>query len=219
MNLLDGLNRYTKEPAEWKLTQDTEATAREVRDLVCLYGDKPTAAALASSHALLVEIEKWKAMCLKERMVNAAQNSERDVWEAFRGALNAQSNLQCILSIMRLKGFGSVQDEETGQRRAKVATAVLRFLKPEEWGVVDWRTIAMLGNLEKSNGDVDQALMLSRRENPNDLRKWLDIVDENWACEVNRKYRAMRTSPPVSRAADIDMALFGLSLIAWPMPS
>jgi hypothetical protein len=62
-----GLNRYTRGPAEWKSTQDTEATAREVRDLVRLYGDKPTAAALASSHAVLVEIEKWKARCLKER--------------------------------------------------------------------------------------------------------------------------------------------------------
>jgi hypothetical protein len=82
---------------------------------------------------------------------------------------------------MRLKGFGSAQDAETDQRRAKV-TAVLRFLKPEEWGVVDWRTIAMLGNLEKSNGNVDQELVLSRRE-PYDPRKWLDMVDENWACE------------------------------------
>jgi hypothetical protein len=68
-----------------------------------------------------------------------------------------------------------------GPATAKV-TAVLRFLKPEEWGVVDWRTIAMLGSLEKSNGNVDQELVLSRRE-PYDPRKWLDMVDENWACE------------------------------------
>jgi hypothetical protein len=27
----------------------------------------------------------------------------------------------------------------------------------------------------------------------------------------------MRAAPPLSRAADIDMALFGLSQIAWPL--
>jgi hypothetical protein len=166
----------------------------------------------------LVDIEKWKAMCLKERMGNAAKNSPRQVWEALRGAVDTKDDVQSILSIMRLKGFGSSLDEETGQHRAKVATAVLRFLKPEEWGVVDWRTIAMLGLLKNAKGDVDQALVLARKEKPSELRSALDLVDERGACEVNREYRAMRASVPLLRTVDVEMAIFGLSVMAWPFP-
>ena len=51
-----------------------------------------------------------------------------------RGALNTRNDRDAIFSIMRLKVFGSSRDEETRQRRAKVATAVLRFLKPNDSG-------------------------------------------------------------------------------------
>lgn len=57
---------------------------------------------------------------------------------------------------------------------------------------MDWRTVALLGLLKKANGDVDQALVLARKEEPNELRKHLDIVDEMGACAVNAEYRAMR---------------------------
>lgn len=119
---------------------------------------------------------------------------------------------------MSLTGFGASQDEETGQRRAKVATAVLRFLKPDEWGVVDWRTIAILGLLENAKGNVDQALALAKKEKPAELRRVLDIVDERGACEVNQKYRAMRDSAQLSRTVDVEMAIFGFSLMAWKIP-
>jgi hypothetical protein len=149
-------------------------------------------------------------MCLKERMGNAAKNSPREVWEAFRGALDTKTDVQSILSIMRLRGFGASQDEETGQRRAKVATGVLRFLKPDDWGVVDWRTIAMLGLLKNAKGNVDQALTLAKKEKAAELRSAFDIVDERGACEVNQEYRAMRGPTPLTRTVDVDMAVFGL---------
>lgn len=217
MNLLDGLDYYKKDPDFWQLTRDNEGSAQQVLALISLYGNEPNPSALDKAQTLLISIERWKAMCIKERIGNAVKNSKRAVWEAFRGAVNAQSDLEAILSIMQLKGFGASHDEDTGQRRAKVATAVLRFLKPEDWGVVDWRTIAMLTQLEKSNGDIDQALLQAKRLDPAKLRDLLDIVDEKAACGENQMYRAMRTTPPLSRAADIDMALFGLSLIAWPI--
>ena len=53
-------------------------------ELISQHGDQPNSAALSAAHALLVDIEKWKAMCLKERMGNAAKNSPKEVWEAFR---------------------------------------------------------------------------------------------------------------------------------------
>lgn len=219
MNLLDGLNHYKQRSnSDWEFTQEVENSANEVLRLISQYDDRPNSSALAAAHALLVEIEKWKAMCLQERMGNAQQNSQEAVWNAFRGALTAQNDRDAILSIMQLKGFGSSRDQESGQRRAKVATAALRFLKPQDWGVVDWRTIAMLLFLDKGNADVDRALMLAREANRAELKNIFDIVDENEACEVNRKYRDIRTSPLLSRAVDVEMAVFGLSLMAWPLP-
>jgi hypothetical protein len=120
---------------------------------------------------------------------------------------------------MQLKDFGSSLDEESGQRRPKVATAALRFLKPEEWGVVDWRIIAMLGLMKDAKWNVDQALVLARKEKPAELRKILDLVDEQGACAVNREYRAMRVAAPLARTVDVEMAIFGLSVMAWPFPS
>jgi hypothetical protein len=174
--------------------------------------------ALNAAHALLIDIEKWKAMCLKERMGNAERNSTQAVWDAFRDAVNARNDLDAILSIMQLRGFGSSKDEESGQRRAKVATAALRFLKPDTWGVVDWRTVAMLGFLSKSNDDVDQALRLAKKENAANLRRVFDIIDENGACAVNQMHRNKRATLSFPRTVDVEMAVFGLSVMAWPFP-
>jgi hypothetical protein len=221
MTLLDGFDYYkTYSKSDWSRTLKVEGSAVNVVKLIREWGDVPTAASLREAYTLLLDMEEWKAMCLHDRMGNAGQNSQRAVWDAFRGALNAQTDRDCLLSIMRLKGFGASRDEETGQRRAKVATAALRFLKPDEWGVVDWRTAAILGFLEKSKGDVDQAVVLARRWNADDLRKNVyEMIDEKAACEYNQMYRNMRTPSSLPRTVDVEMALFGLSMKAWPFPS
>ena len=146
-----------------------------------------------------------------------SHNSSQAIWNAFWEAVNARSDLRAVLSVMQLQGFGASVDQNTGQRRAKVATAVLRFLLPEEWGVVDWRTTSMLAELEKCNWDIDQAIMGARSRKPKNLRSKHEIMNEAMVCEVNRKYRAKRTAPPLARAADVDMAIFGLSVVAWPL--
>src|ERR1035438_7338721 len=119
MNLLDGLNNYKQGSKFWKFTIDIESSASEVLKLISFFGGQPNSAALAAAHVLLIDIEKWKAMCLKERMGNAGQNSPQALWNAFRGAVDARDDLEAILSIMQLRGFGSSRDEESGQRRAK----------------------------------------------------------------------------------------------------
>jgi hypothetical protein len=140
------------------------------------------------------------------------------VWNAFQAAVGAVNDVDAILSIMQLRGFGSSRDEETSQRRAKVATAALRFLKPETWGVVDWRTSAMLGLLVESKGDVDRALVLSKKQNARDLREAYDLIDEKGACAVNQMYRDRQSIPSFPRTVDVEMAVFGLSMKAWPFP-
>jgi hypothetical protein len=214
--LLDGLNYYKTGPdSDWKRTQEVERSTVDVVKFIAQYGAQPTAAALRSAYNLLLDIEAWKAMCLQERMGNAGRNSEQDVWNAFRGALDAKNDRDCILSIMQLKGFGSTRNDETGQRGAKVATAALRFLKPDTWGVVDWRTGAMLEFLDQNKGDVDQAMLLAKRWKKDDLRETYRDINEDWACVINQKYRDMRTIPSFPRTVDVEMAVFGLSMMAW----
>lgn len=216
MQLSDGLTEYKKDSSYWEFTLELEKQAKEVLLLFQKhYNSDPTREILKNVKDFLLKVEYWKAMCIQEQIGLANRNSEKAIWEAFHQALNAQTDLGAIRSIMSLSGFGSSKDPETGLRRAKRATAVLRFLNPCHWGVVDWRTIAILKFLEDHNFNIDKALAEAKKEKHSELRKTLDLINEDWACEINQKYRKMRTLQ-FPRAADIDMALFGLSLIAWP---
>lgn len=214
VELLDGLREYQKDAEYWRFTVHLEDLARDVAAL--LRRNVPTADGLGRCGRFLVAVEKWKAMCIQEQTGLARTNSQQAVWRALRGALEAGSDREALLSVMELRGFGVSRDSASGQRRAKRATAVMRFLDPHEWGVVDWGTVAVLGLLRKCDGEVDRALAEARREYPKQLRQLLDIIDEEGACQTNREYRAMR-SHDLPRAADVDMALFGVSLMAWPI--
>jgi hypothetical protein len=152
-------------------------------------------------------------------MVNAVQNTPASVWAAFCGAVIGMTDLTKIEAIMGLRGFGQSVDEETGMRRAKVASSVLRFLYPMEWGVVDWRTLAIRCALRRCKGDVDLALEAAGEDAAAEMRALFDLIDQHVVCCEVRAYRQMRAAAPLSRAADIDMALFGLSLSVWPLPN
>jgi len=217
VELLDGLDQFKNDFETWELTENNEKIAQQVLDFLTQFGDHPSEQALTTTKDFLVEVEKWKAMCLKERAIYAVQNTEIAIWRAFRTALNAKNDIEAILSIMVLKGFGTSEDLETSQRRAKAATAVLRFLMPDDWGVVDWRTTAMLSFLNQFNGNVDQSLFEAKKWHPSELRELFDIVDEHGACDINGQYRTMRNPYNLPRTADVDMALFGFSFIAWKL--
>lgn len=163
MELIDGLLKYQDHPTYRSFTIPLEEHAHTILNLLQLHNNTPTPSALSEVRDFLIEVEKWKADCLQQRMGNAAQNSELEIWKAFQGAVQATSDNKTILSIMELKGFGSSVDVETGQRRAKVATSVLRFLWPNKWGVVDWRVVAILGLLKKTTGMLMK--VFSKQEN------------------------------------------------------
>ena len=219
MTLADGLPHFSSGDGWASWTTGLEARGRKIVSLIEHFRDQPDEHGLQFAHAFLVDIEKWKSMCLKERMGNAGLNSPASVWAAFWGAVTGSTDLQKIEAVMSLKGFGSSTDADTGMRRAKVASSVLRFLNPAEWGVVDWRTLAIRSALTKCNGDIDLALKEAGRSRAQDMRKLFDIVDGQVVCGEVKAYRQMRAESPLSRAADIDMALFGLSLTVWPLPN
>lgn len=74
----------------------------------------------------------------------------------------------------------------------------------------------MLEFLDWSKGDVDQAMLLAKKWNADDLREAYREINEDWACEINRKYPERRATPSFPRTADVEMAVFGLSMMAWP---
>lgn len=221
MNLLDGLTQYQTATIYYDWASKLEKDAENVLNLINQYGDNPTKLALNKAYEFILDVEKWKAGCLQQRMGNACLNTELEVWNAIYSAAQSTIDTDMLLSIMTLKGFGSSRDDETRQRRAKVATSVLRFLWPKKWGVVDWRIAAMLGFIKKNDWNIQKALNEAKERQANDFRDAFSLIDERGATEYNKDYRkisSQQTDESLQRAADIDMAIFGLSLLAWPMP-
>lgn len=197
-------------------TQRLEEEAKTLCGLLVEKRHSPSGADLQRVKNFLVDVEKWKADCLEELTGHAMRNDSRAIWNALLKAIEAgNDDLTALQSIMTLIGFGSSKDEKTGQRRAKRATAVLRFLDPEQWGVVDWRTVALLGLYEKHNSDMDEAVQHARKISYREAARLYDIIDEEAALDIVRRYRDMRC-PRLPRTVDVEVAIYGASFIAWP---
>jgi len=169
----------------------------------------------------IIKVEKWKANCSKKRMGHARKNRKGDVWEALVDSASACDDRAKLLAVMGLIGFGRSRDPETGLRSGKVASAVLRFLYPEEWGVVDWRNAVSLRLLREHDWDISIAFEKARGLEADDLREEFKQIPEDEVVRMNLDYRRIRDSNKevLPRTADVDMALFGLSLKLWPMRS
>lgn len=209
-NFMRGLSRQDHE-----FTARLEAEARNIRSMILRHGSKPPESELHRVKSFLLDVEKWKADCREEQTGNAFRNEPDQIWSALRGAVTATSDLDALISIMNLIGFGSSRDEETGQRRAKRATAVLRFLDPDEWGVVDWRTIAILSLYEKHGYDMDNTIEEARRNKMQEMASLFELVNEELALDEVKKYRNLRNSK-LPRTVNVELALYGASFLAWP---
>jgi hypothetical protein len=202
----------------WSFTQELERFAAKMKDVIAR-GDRGREATKFAD-LLLQAIELWKAGCIEEQTGWAVENQPEEIWNAFREAIacmEAGDDTKALLAIMQLKGFGKTKDEDSRQQRAKRASAVLRMFRPRDWGVVDWRTAAMIWALNQKNWDVRQAISLVKADYPNRQKakdEW-DEIDERIAAEVlNARYRANR-SDSLPDAADVEMAVFGLSFEVW----
>ncbi len=197
-------------------TRSLETKAQSINSLIRQKGDtSPKSEELRQVTDFLVEIEKWKADCREEQTGNAERNEPDQIWSALKQAVNASDDRTALLSIMTLTGFGSARDRDTGQRRAKRATAVLRFLNPEMWGVVDWRVCAILGLYKKNKLNIGLAIQAGQKYKMNEMARLYDVVDEDAAIDIVRHYRSWRT-PKLPRTVDVELALYGASFLAWP---
>lgn len=198
------------------LTTYLETEAQAIRRLIQNTA-QPSARDLERVQQFLIKVELWKADCMQERTGNAVKNDPRKIWDSLQGAITASDDHSALLSIMNLIGFGSAKDENTGQRKAKRATAVLRFLDPGEWGTVDWRTIAMLCFYKKNPFDMEMALEEAKKYDIREMASTFDSVDEKIALEIIQEYRSMRDQK-LPRTVDVELALYGASFFAWPRP-
>lgn len=132
--LADYLERFLRglSEADRNFTAHIEKEAIAICNMILQTPNEPSDIDLERAKRFLLDVERWKANCLEELTGNAARNTMKQIWEALRGAINASSDTAALLLIMDLIGFGSSRDEETGLRRAKRATAVLRFLNPSQ---------------------------------------------------------------------------------------
>ena len=197
-------------------TRRLESEALTIKDLLIKQSDSPSTNDLKEARAFLLDVELWKADCLEEKTGLAAMNGNHEIWHALLGVINAVDDLRALRSVMTLVGFGSAKDEITGQRRAKRATAVMRFLEPDNWGVVDWRTAAFLCLYDHYKGDCEQVLkhgsnLLSAKE----ARDTWDVINEQLALQYVQRYRTMRDAA-FTRAVDVELALYGASFLVWP---
>jgi hypothetical protein len=76
----------------------------------------------------------------------------------------------------------------------------------------------MLGLLKESGGNVDLAMNLAKKYKADELRTvYENNIDEHAAVAYNQMYRDLQPNTSLSRVADVEMAVFGLSLVAWPI--
>jgi hypothetical protein len=217
MQLSDGLKHYKKNKDYFASAIKLEIEAKEILQLI-EYKKTPTDDDIQDLNRIydfLIAVARWKALGDTEKTYHAAKNNPQQIWEAISNAAeanNANDASKTLSAIMRLDGFGKT----TGS--TKVATAVLRFLWPEKWGVVDWRIARMLYHFEKDNWEISLSLEKAKLEEANDCSHMYSNIDEDRAIEINKLYRE-KCTPDLPRAADVDMAIFGLSLFAWPLPN
>jgi hypothetical protein len=200
----------------WSFTQELEAFAAKMKGVIARGDRGPLAVKFAD--LLLQAIELWKAGCVEEQTGWAVENQPEEIWDAFRDAIafmNAGDDAKALLSIMGLTGFGASVDLDSRQQPAKRASAVLRMFNPKDWGVVDWRTGYMLWALKEKKWNVPQAITLATNASRKSAEAQWKMINEVLAIHLNKMYREQRTNS-LPDAADVEMAVFGLSFEVWP---
>ena len=67
MTLIDGLTLFADDGgSDWKRTLELEERGQKIVGLAKQFGDSPDAAAKQFAHQFLIDIEKWKGMCMRE---------------------------------------------------------------------------------------------------------------------------------------------------------
>lgn len=179
-------------------TMNLESQAQKV--ICILSSDNPDLQDLTLVKEFVICVENWKSM---GRASYARDNDAAIIFSSLKNAYLSNNYPTALKKLMILRGF-----------KEKTASAILRFLKPVEFGVVDWRNSAVVFLMKKYKNDIDQVIIHGQKiANPKDL---FDGVDIKLANQLQKYYQSL-TGDKIKRVADIDMALFAISLEIWPM--
>ncbi len=215
MQLIDGLTIFHNRRIYGRTCQLEEEGA-EILKLIEQYRDEiPPEDVLTRVYKFMIAVERWKLGGGGKKY--ARDNGKEAIWNALVDAVNAanaQNDDLALQAIMRLKGFGSGKSQ-----RAKVASAPLRFLMPDRFGVVDWRIAVVLELFGEYKGDVDRLEAAAREMTAVSCRKAHNLIGSARACGLIQQYRQIKEQMGFDRVADVDMALFGLSTRIWRLPN
>lgn len=163
----------------------------------------------------LIDVGVWKMPRDREQhQAHVSRNTDESIRTAFGSLLTAyvdpamDADRRRVAACTSLVGFG----HRTGQTR--MASTALRFIWPEEYGVIDWRNWAVLSNCEHPFLSVRCLPMLA------DTRRGLKVAlyDVERYLEYLAVLRRLGESLGLERMADVDLALYAYSAQVWPFP-
>lgn len=157
-------------------------------------------------------VETWKAMGIQKRIFGVGHTTDLQAQSAIHNVIIATTEKAKIESLHTLRGFGT-----STERPAKVASAAMRFLYPEKWGVVDWRSGCLASSLIKNYFDIDSTIGSLSKINSQDFRDAFENINSSGAIEINKQYRLIGDKFQIKNNADVDRFLFGISLEIWPL--
>ncbi len=163
------------------------------------------------------EVEEWKAMGIQKRIKGRGVNSQSLAKKAIINSIKSSSPKDQIEAFHPLTGFGSSINKDYKARPAKVASAAVRFLFPEKWGVVDWRSATIAKCLLETN-DISEAKILASKQDKSMWEKSYVFMDSTWAVALNKQYSKIGEIWGIKNNSIVDQFLFGISLELWPLP-
>ncbi len=156
----------------------------------------------------LEDIGKWKMpwYCVGH-VQNVNGNSDMQILNVFEDIITAPSDETKISACTMLKGFGQ------GQGQTRMASAILRFLWPGAYGVVDWRNWMVLSNFRHKFLEHPPLCKLG-----GSLKEYREcVINKKQYVEYNEKLREIRDEVAFTKlVADIDLALWAYSIGIFP---
>lgn len=198
------LTPYGHPEEEPAFTERMETRGEEIR---AQFGVVPLDVAVLRS--FLVDVGYWKMpRNRQDHAANVEKNTDANVLEVFSGLEEAVDDRERISLCTQLVGFGR------GTSQTRMASTILRFLWPQEYGVIDWRNWAVLSNC--GHVFLSQPLLPPLAATTAALKGALYSVDTYLA--YLGVVRGLMLVLDLPRAADVDLAIYSYSAEIWPFP-
>ncbi|UAA37871.1 hypothetical protein KIH87_14375 [Paraneptunicella aestuarii] len=165
----------------------------------------------------IVDIESWKygmeiRGCKPFYKRHLASNNASSITNAVTDVCSSvqqnKSDADVLKHLNYLKGMGSINENtDMSKISQKMASAVLRLLYPEKYGVVDWRIAAVLTNSKGSNSKLRDNFKTINASDASEMFELYRIISKQVLNDTGEKI-----SP-----GDIESVLFDFSFQLYPI--